>query len=499
MKLGASTRPNLLVAAAIVIVVPLIAGAVALGGKLGVMAVGGLIALAVGVYIGLRHPLWLYWGMAVAVGALPFGYFPGVHLPLYLPFAGGALVAALVHPNAAKRFPVLGSTLAKSVLVLVVISGVSMVITFSSIVNILDYTKWAIATGAFFALLALPREHLAKFGRIFVYAASFNALIGIGSIVLGSNQILLQPFRIFGYAVANTERFFFTGGTPTNLPRAGRFEVAADSQAFSRLGGLWLDPNAAGIGLVISFVIAMIVFTGWRRVVLAAILGSAIALTLSRSAIVSVLVGVVLVFVFHPMRSRDRQILVGTLTLAFVGAFMVPSVRTRLMGTLSSNDAGATDRVDSIREFPGRMDGHWLFGWGWSQREFKDGAYAFIENFVSNAPLIAIHRGGIFVGAAFLGVVVIGCVIGYRLLRSNSLPGALYGGVFIGFSIVALNLDHPVVVIPQIVFLYTIFLTFLAYADQLRQEDKERSALETRIAEATRSVPAAAPVSAGRH
>ncbi len=122
---------------------------------------------------------------------------------------------------------------------------------------------------------------------------------------------------------------------------------------------------------------------------------------------------------------------------------MVPSVRTRLLGTLGSNDAGATDRVDSIREFPGRMSGHWLFGWGWSQREFKDGAYAFIENFVSNAPLIAIHRGGIFVGAAFLAVVVIGCVIGYRLLRSNSLPSALYGGVFIGFSIVALNSRSP--------------------------------------------------------
>lgn len=498
MKLGTAGRPDLLIGAAIIVVVPLIAAVVALGGKIGIMAVGGLIALAAGVYIGLRHPLWLYWGMAIAIGTLPFGYFPGVHLPLYLPFAGGALVAALVHPNAAKRFPVLGSTLAKAVLVLVIISGVSMVVTFSSIVNILDYTKWAIATGAFFALLALPREHLAKFGRVFVYAAAFNASFGIASIVLGSNQILLQPFRLFGYAVANTERFFFTGGT-ARLPGASRFEVAPDSQAFSRLGGLWLDPNAAGIGLVISFVIAMIVFTGWRRAVLAVILGTAIALTLSRSAIASVLVGVVLVFLFHPMRSRDRQILVGTLSLAFIGAFMVPSVRTRLLGTLSQNDAGATDRLDSIREFPGRMGGHWLFGWGWSQREFKDGAYAFIENFVSNAPLIAIHRGGIFVGAAFLAVVVIGCVIGYRLLRANSLPGALYGGVFIGFSVVALNLDHPVVVIPQIVFLYTIFLVFLAYADQLRREDQEQAALQTRVAEAAEYVPPADPVTAGRH
>ncbi len=483
MKLGASARNNALVGAAIVASVVLVAGAATVVGKPAIMAVAALIALSVGVYIGLRHPLWLYWGMAVAVGTLPFGYFPGVHLPLYLPFAGGALVAALVHPNAAKRFPVLGSTLAKGVLVLVVISGISMIITFSSIVNILDYTKWAIATGAFFAILALPREHLAKFGRVFVYAAAFNASFGIASIVMGSNQILLQPFRIFGYAVANTERFFFTGGT-ADLRGDGRFAVAADSQAFSRLGGLWLDPNAAGIGLVISFVIALIVVTGWRRVVLAGILGAAIALTLSRSAIVSVLVGVLLVFLFHPMRARDRQLLIGTLTLAFISAFMVPSVRTRLLGTLSQNDAGATDRVDSIREFPGRMDGHWLFGWGWSQREFKDGAYAFLENFVSNAPLIAIHRGGIFVGLAFLGVVAIGCVIGYRLLRANSLPRALYGGVFIGFSFVALNLDHPVVVIPQIVFLYTIFLTFLAYADQLRVEAAESDERAARVEEA---------------
>ena len=483
MKLGASARNNALVGAAIVASVVLVAGAATVVGKPAIMAVAALIALSVGVYIGLRHPLWLYWGMAVAVGTLPFGYFPGVHLPLYLPFAGGALVAALVHPNAAKRFPGLGSTLAKGVLVLVVISGISMIITFSSIVNILDYTKWAIATGAFFAILALPREHLAKFGRVFVYAAAFNASFGIASIVMGSNQILLQPFRIFGYAVANTERFFFTGGT-ADLRGDGRFAVAADSQAFSRLGGLWLDPNAAGIGLVISFVIALIVFTGWRRVVLAGILGAAIALTLSRSAIVSVLVGVLLVFLFHPMRARDRQLLIGTLTLAFISAFMVPSVRTRLLGTLSQNDAGATDRVDSIREFPGRMDGHWLFGWGWSQREFKDGAYAFLENFVSNAPLIAIHRGGIFVGLAFLGVVAIGCVIGYRLLRANSLPRALYGGVFIGFSFVALNLDHPVVVIPQIVFLYTIFLTFLAYADQLRVEAAESDERAARVEEA---------------
>src|SRR5690349_2616984 len=101
MKLGAPSRGSLLLGAAIVALTVLLATAVALAGKPAIMGIAALIAMSVGVYIGLRHPLWLYWGMAVAIGTLPFGYFPGVHLPLYLPFAGGALMAALIHPNAA--------------------------------------------------------------------------------------------------------------------------------------------------------------------------------------------------------------------------------------------------------------------------------------------------------------------------------------------------------------------------------------------------------------
>jgi hypothetical protein len=45
----------------------------------------------------------------------------------------------------------------------------------------------------------------------------------------------------------------------------------------------------------------------------------------------------------------------------------------------------------------------------------------------------------------------------------------MYGGVFIGFSVIALNLDHPVVDIPQSVAAYSIFLAFLVYVDRSRQ------------------------------
>ena len=57
MKLGAPTRSAALSGAAIIVVTVLVASAVTLVGKPAIMGVAALIALTVGVYIGLRHPL----------------------------------------------------------------------------------------------------------------------------------------------------------------------------------------------------------------------------------------------------------------------------------------------------------------------------------------------------------------------------------------------------------------------------------------------------------
>lgn len=462
MKLPALTRTGIYAGVAACVLGPLAAVAATLGGKPATMAIAGLLAGVVALYIGMRHPLWLYYGLAIAVGALPFGYFPGVHIPLYLVFAVGVLLATLVHHRAMRRH----SPLMKAVLVLIAMSALSMIVTFSSVVNILDYTKWAVATAAMFAMLALPTHDLLRVGRVFVYACTFSALVGVAAVALGSTRLIIKPFTIFGYVAA--DRFYFTGGT-SNTPRLGRFDVGQGSETFQRLGGLWLDPNAAGVGLLIALSIAAIVFTGRQRIVIMTILSVAIALTLSRAAMVSVLAGIALVFIFHNMRRRDRQVIIGSLFIAFAGAMAVPAVRNRLMGSLSSNDAGATDRIAAIREFPMRLGDHWIFGRGWSLREFKDGVYAFQTNFVSNAPLIAVHRGGLVAGLSFVAMIVIACVLAARLIRANSLPHAFYGGVFIAFSVIGLNLDHPVVVISQITLLYTFFLTFLVYADELRR------------------------------
>jgi hypothetical protein len=226
----------------------------------------------------------------------------------------------------------------------------------------------------------------------------------------------------------------------------------------------------AGIGLVPALVMGIVLLKGRMRIAVTAIVSVAIVLTLSRAAIFTVLAGVLLVLLFHAMRSRHRLAMLGTIAFGSVCALLVPAIRTRILTSFGSQDQGALDRWASLAAWPHNMSGHWLFGLGWGRREFVDGSFAFNLNFVSNAPLIAAYRAGMIAGLIFVAVLVIGCVMSYRALRSDSLPAALYGGVFIGFCVVALQLDHPVVDIPQMTAAFGILLTFLVYVDRSREK-----------------------------
>jgi hypothetical protein len=422
-------------------------------GRIGTMGVLGVLALVVGVYVGMRHPLWFYWGLAFALGALPFGYFPGVHVPVYLAFAFGAVLAAVVHPSARAHW----SGVEVAVLVLVLVAAVSVVGGGLSLAGIVEFTKWATVTLAVIALLRLPRKNLKTFGRIFTYAATANALFGIFMVVADRQQKSLSLFRIFGY------------GRDQDKPgqELGRFVFADQGQIrYMRLGGTWIDPNAGGLCMVIALAICLVVFEGWRRYCLAGILLFAILLTLSRADIFTVVAGFLLVLVFHTMRARDRQMAIGTLLILAAVAMIVPTVRIRIFSSFGSDDTGAGARAEALREFPNIMSGHWLFGLGWGRPEMKDGALAFTLNYVSNTPLLTVYRGGIFTGLAFVAVMVVGCVVSYRLLRSPTYPAAMYGGLFIGVCFVALQLDHPVASLPQIAMTFSLLLVFLVYSYQ---------------------------------
>jgi hypothetical protein len=89
-------------------------------------------------------------------------------------------------------------------------------------------------------------------------------------------------------------------------------------------------------------------------------------------------------------------------------------------------------------------------------------------NLPANAPLIVLYRSGIFAFIAFVALAVVGCVYGYRAVRSNSFPRAMYGGIVIGLCVVAMQLDHGLASTPNGALTYSIFLGFMVYVDRAR-------------------------------
>ena len=124
-------------------------------------------------------------------------------------------------------------------------------------------------------------------------------------------------------------------------------------EKFNGAGGkITAQVFARPIGLVIGLAIAAILFTGWQRVTLMSILTVATVLTLSRAAMLSFLVGTALVFVFHNMRARDRQAIVGTLTVLVGrwhgGPAQVSVLSSTLFGGVSGSAVADASAIGSL-------------------------------------------------------------------------------------------------------------------------------------------------------
>ena len=129
-------------------------------GKLSLLGVVGILGLIVGAYVGVRHPLWFYWGLAGTMAGLQFGRIPGISLPIYLPLAFGAVVASFFHPRLARSM----HPLEFAVLALIITSGLSVVATGLSPTSASLFIRWAIPSLVMLALVQLSSEHLARFG-----------------------------------------------------------------------------------------------------------------------------------------------------------------------------------------------------------------------------------------------------------------------------------------------------------------------------------------------
>ncbi len=449
-------------------------------GRLWTFGLVALLAMAVGVYIGLQHPLWLYWALAFVMGAIPFGYLPGVHLPMYLLFATGVLLAALVHPTERAVL----NRIEVAVLLMILAAGVSVVATGITRFSLLSFTRWTIATLVVIALLRLSRENLARFGRIFVVSATVNAVAGIVMSTVDPQQRLLKPLKIFGYGVGaglreNTALYVYSDQGDGVVGKT------------IRLGGTWVLPNSAGFCLTIALVMCLVLFRGWARILMALILFGASLLTLSRGTLFSVAAGLLLVFLFHSMRARNRWIGLGVAAAGAATVFLVPVIRSRVLNSFTSEDKGRSDRLAALQNFPHQMSGHWIFGLGWDRPEFRSGQAAQSFNYVSNAPLLTVYRGGIITGLMFVAVLVIGCVLAYRAMRSPSMPDAVFGALFIGTAVVYMNLAQSVVDMPVMALQFSIFLAFMVYvAENSREKPPSGDAAGTPAEVSRQRVPA---------
>ncbi|OZF07619.1 hypothetical protein CH300_06640 [Rhodococcus sp. 15-1154-1] len=431
--------------AAVIVVVPIIVTLLMiLGGTPGKLGAFALVGLTVGAYIGLRHPLYLTRALAFSLGALPFGYVPGVHAPLVFTLGAAVILASVIHRTAVTRVTV-GEM---AVIALIVTSAISVFATAGTTVDYAEFGKWLVSTLVAVSLLRLPREELELFGRIYVYSASAAAAFALVILVADPSGRLIRYLSPFGYGTEEeSTRFVYTDGAAT-----------------VRLAGTYIDPNAAGIGLFVALMLCVLLIRGRLRIALSLLLFGSIVLTLSRAALFSVVFGVLLMLLFQNLRARERVAIIGGFALAFVGALAVPTVRNRVFSSFGSGDAGSSARGDALVDFPGHMAGHWLFGLGWGREEFKDPGTAFDVNYVANAPLLSVYRGGIFTGLAFLAIIVVGAYLGYRCLRSRNWELGFIGGGFIGFSVVALQLDFPVVTIPATTMAFSVLIVFLVLA-----------------------------------
>lgn len=409
-----------------------------------------LVALALvlvpgGVFLLARYPFFYYGALALTLAIVPFAPIPGTPLSWALALGLLAGVAAILNPPArAGR----AGPLEWALLALVVTSTLSMVFTIAGNYDVPAWGRWLVATGIAPAVLRLDPARRALFGRLFAWGTGVAAAIGIVLLVADRTGRILNSLTFVGY------------GADQNL----RVVVSSAGNTI-RLTGTYVDPNAGGLFLFAGLFLCIALVRGWQRVFLGLLIGAALVLTLSRASIFGVLAAFAVYFVLHSIRFGSRLRILGLGLLVVVVGLAVPGVAGRIFGSFGTEDAGSTARGDALRDFPNLMTGHWLFGLGWGRIEFRDGAAAQAVNYVANAPLLSVYRGGLLTGIAFTVMLLVGVVLSFRALRSRSGPAAgnwpIMGAAFIGLAFVTLQLDFPVVTIAAVTAVFSVLIGFV--------------------------------------
>ncbi len=410
------------------------------------LVVAAILVLLIGAHVSYGHSGVVHGAFAIALGLVPFGSVPGVNVSVVLLLVMWMWMDALIHWDSGRKV----ETLEFWVLGLLVVSAISVLASHVGDFDYSEFLKWAVATSVVFPLSRLPVKSLVRTGKFFACAVAVAALIGILLLTVDKSGVLMRPFSALGYI----------GGTSNET-------VFGSTGQTQRLTGTFLNPNGGGIFLLIAIFISIALFNGYVRMVIAALLVIALALTLSRAALGGLVAAAIFSLILHPMNMTRRARTSSILALGFVAALLTPAVSTRLSDSFGSSDYGSRARGNALAAWPHQLSGHWIFGLGWGRPEFLDPLIGLKVNYVANAPLLAIYRGGLIVGFLFIGVLVVAGLLSYAAVTSTSGEAAAIGSGFLGLVLVTLQLDFPVVTIAPITAVFSLFLAFVIRSQDL--------------------------------
>jgi hypothetical protein len=390
--------------------------------RLGVLVA---ITVAVAAWVTAVHPVMIVRGFVFVLAVVPYFHVPGTGIPLLLVLALGVWVAMLFLPGLDFRPGWPEALLA----VLAAVAVLSVVTTGVSVDAFIEYAAWLAATAVLVPLRFLPDAARRACIHTFVLGCAIAAVIGIVLLRIDPQGVQLTRLTFAGYDPLG-DNAQLVPGTETNT---------------LRLTGTYVEPNIAGLILAVGVLLAVAYTRGLSRVALTGLIGTALLLTLSRSALGTVAVAFFLLVLLAGGRRRLPLLVAGL--VAALGALSIPVVRDRLLNSFGPSDTGSMVRSLAFQDFPEKMEGHWLWGLGWAREEFRDPVVGRIVNFVANAPLLTIYRGGVVVGGVVVLLLIVLTVRSVSAARRDFPEAVLACGV-IAFCLVALQLDFPAVIQP---------------------------------------------------
>ena len=380
---------------------------------------------------------------AFVLAGAPLVPAPGLGAPLILVLGIAVWAALLVSPRARIRFGWVEAVVA----LMVVAAAVSVLVSGADGASIVEWGRWVIAFALVIPLRMIDPEDLAAFGRWFVAGGCFGAVAGLVLFAVDRQGRLLNRLSAFGYDT-----------------KGGNLRLVQGSESASvRLTGTYVDPNMGALVLTVALVLAVALLRGLPRVLATGLLGIAILLTLSRSSIATVAVGLLVLVIAGRITWRPRLALSSMVAAGAILALSIPVVRNRLFDSFGPTDTGSQARWAALADFRRSMEDHWWFGLGWGIDAFRDPSAGQAVNYVANAPLLTVYRAGVVVGAIFVVFLLIAVVRSIALLRTGTFAQAVTGAGLFAMCLVALQLDFAVALLPPATMAFGVLLAFATH------------------------------------